>query len=111
LTKLDNSDITDEEREEAVKKSDCLLGSSTQFDMELQDKEDFSSIVAAAQTGPPSPLQIGGPQYSDVSSPTTERRGNIVKAISFLLDDLDTKGLMEIRECVKAKMIERGHLE
>lgn len=84
LTKLDNSDITEEERAAA-------------------DQEDFTDLIAAAQEAaseqaaspPGSPGRAVYPEERPASpnnTPKTERRGNILKAISFLLDDLDQQG-------------------
>jgi len=85
LTKLDNSDITEEERAAA-------------------DQEDFADLIADAQEAaseqaaaspPGSPVPGAGaerPSSPLTATPKTERRGNILKAISFLLDDLDEQG-------------------
>jgi len=106
LTKLDNSDISDEERSQAVQDipADWSPEAVDPSSPMSPQRGNEAGRAASAQAD-----QARSPRLRDMAravppSPATQNRENVVKAIMFLLDELDTQGLEIVKDAVNTKI-------
>jgi len=110
LTKLDNSDITPEERDAA----DQELGGAPASPGSPVGKASPGSPVGKSSptmeecvvggSPRPRPASAGAPLVPVPMSPASANRQNVVTAITFLLDELDPTGLAAIRDAVDKRL-------
>merc|ERR1711865_271014 len=114
LSKLDNNDLTAEEVEAAQQQFPDLAQLPSSLPM-VASAAGASSPGKAQQAAAPGAAAGGvvpnasapnasAPQMEAMSPASASKRENVVKAIQFLLDELDHTGLMTVQNCIAEKL-------
>merc|ERR1711865_381085 len=113
LSKLDNADLTPDEIASAKSAFPDLDQISLQMkvvDGPRSPARPQSAVAGQAKspTSPsfhsPSSPAAAAPQVAAASNVSESKRENVVKAIMFLLDELDQTGLQSVQSCIEAKL-------